>query len=342
MEVIPGWTHRAFNMEDASCVGEARRHVARLCGERAWPEVDAARAAIVATELATNLAKHAHEGRLLVAARDPLGDVEMLAVDSGPGIVDVPRAMRDGVSTTSTPGSGLGAIVRQSNFFDIQSAQPQGTVCVARVAPGARPGAMPGAPSGAAYAFGAVCVPVAGETACGDGWLLALDGERAAALLADGLGHGPEAAKAAQAAVQCFAKRPFGAARETLPPVHEALRTTRGAAVFALWIDPAQVAYAGAGNVIGRLVSGTFDKTMLTAHGTMGVQARRFEAQHMPLPPHATAIVHSDGVVSRWNAGGLAPLLQRDPALLAARIYADFSRGRDDVCILALRARDAE
>ena len=55
-----------------------------------------------------------------------------------------------------------------------------------------------------------------------------------------------------------------------------------------------------------------------------------------------SGIVHSDGVVSRWDASGLGPLLQRDPVLLAARIYADFSRGRDDVCILALRARDAE
>ncbi|WP_077002892.1 ATP-binding SpoIIE family protein phosphatase [Variovorax sp. KK3] len=337
MEVIAGWTHRAFVIEDASCVGEARRHVARLCSERDWPEVDAARAAIVATELGTNLAKHAQKGQLLVAARDPFGDIEILSVDGGPGIADLPRAMRDGVSTRSTPGSGLGAIARQSDFFDIHSAPDQGTTCVARIAPASRAPAAPTARGGAAYAFGAVCVPVRGETVCGDGWCVAFDGERAAALLADGLGHGPDAAVASQEAVRCFAERPFADARESLPPMHEALRTTRGAAVFAMRVGAGDVAYAGAGNVLGRVVSGTFDKSLLTPHGTLGLQARRFEAMRMPLPLHATVILHSDGVVSRWDAGGLGPLLHRDPVLLAARIYADFSRGRDDVCILALR-----
>ncbi|MDQ8034533.1 MAG: SpoIIE family protein phosphatase, partial [Bordetella sp.] len=298
---------------------------------------------LVATELATNLAKHARQGELLVAARDPFDDIELLCVDRGPGMDDVPRSMLDGVSTTATSGTGLGAIVRQSDFVDLHSAPGVGTVCVARVARGGRSSAARRLPTGpwTAFDFGAVCVPVRGESVCGDGWLVGYEGSQAAAMLADGLGHGPDAARAAQAAVSVFAENPFRDSAASLQEVHAALRTLRGAAVLALWVDTAEVRYAGAGNVTARLISGTADRTLATAHGTLGLQARRFDATCIARPPYATAVMHSDGVQSRWSAEAIAPLLARDPALLAARIYGDYSRGRDDVCVLALRPKEA-
>lgn len=339
MEVIRGWTHRAFPIEDLSFVGEARRHVARLAAERAWPEHDAARAALVATELGTNLAKHAQAGQLLVAARDALGDIELIAVDRGPGMPDLARSMRDGFSTTATAGTGLGAIARQSEGFDLHSLPGMGTVCLARVRPST--GTAVAAPARAdAFDWGAVCVPVRGETACGDAWMLAFDGRRAAALLADGLGHGPEAQVAAQAALDGFASRPFDDGAATMQSVHERLRTTRGAAVFGLWMEGDSLRYTGAGNVAGRLVSGTADKALATAHGTLGLQVRRFDMTPATRPPHALALLHSDGVQTRWPGAALAPLLAREPTLLAARIFADHARGRDDACVVALRPKE--
>lgn len=332
MEVIRGWTHRAFPIADLSFVGEARRHVVRLAADLGWPEHDSARAALVATELATNLAKHAREGQLLVAARVGLGDLELIAVDRGPGMADVPRSMRDGYSTAATAGTGLGAIARQSDGVDLHSAPGLGTTCVARIRPQGAP-----APRPSAFDWGAVCVPVRGETACGDGWLLAFEGRRAAALLADGLGHGPDAERAAHVTLDVFGDRVFDDAGRAMQAMHEALRTTRGAAVLGLWMDGDEVRHTGAGNVAGRLVSGTADRALVTAHGTMGLQVRRFDLAVTPRPPHALAVLHSDGVQTRWPASALAPLLARDPVLLAARIYADYSRGRDDACVLVLR-----
>lgn len=343
MEVIAGWTHRAFPVSDLSCVGEARRHASRLAQARGWSEVDAERAAIVVTELGTNLAKHARGGELLIAARDPLQDIEVIAVDHGPGIADVDRAMRDGFSTCATPGAGLGAIARQSESFEIHSSEATGTVSVTRLRRRKGPAGAPAEPVPAParhFRFGAVCVPVKGETVCGDGWAVAFDGLRAAALVADGLGHGPDAALASSAATQHFAQAPFLSPERLLGAAHEALRATRGAAVFGLWMDGAQLRYAGAGNVVGRMISGTSDKSLVTPHGTLGLQARRLEATATALPPHGTVLVHSDGVQTRWPAEALAPLLRKDPVLLAARIYADHSRGRDDVCVLALRPEE--
>ncbi|WP_295529034.1 ATP-binding SpoIIE family protein phosphatase [uncultured Pseudacidovorax sp.] len=336
MEVIRGWTHRAFPIEDLSFVGEARRHVARLAAERDWPEHDAARAALVTTELGTNLAKHAQAGQLLVAARDALGDIELIAVDRGPGIPDLPRSMRDGYSTSATAGTGLGAIARQSEVFDAHSAPGVGTVCLARLRP--RCAAAP-APR-VAVDWGAVCVPVRGETACGDGWMLAFEGRHVAALVADGLGHGPEAQAAADTALDVFERQPFDDGVVVMQCMHDALRTTRGAAVFGMWIDGELIRYTGAGNVAGRLVSGTADKALATAHGTLGLQVRRFDMTHATRPPHALALLHSDGVQTRWPGAALAPLLGRDPTLLAARIFADYARGRDDACIVVLRPEE--
>ena len=43
-----------------------------------------------------------------------------------------------------------------------------------------------------------------GETVCGDAWAVVQDDHRAAIIVADGLGHGPLAAEASQAAVSVF------------------------------------------------------------------------------------------------------------------------------------------
>lgn len=343
MEVIRGWTHRAFEIGDASCVGEARRHVAALTQARGWSEVDRERAAIVVTELGTNLAKHARAGELLIAARDALADIEVIAVDGGPGMADVSRAMRDGFSTSATQGTGLGAIQRQADSFELHSAPEVGTVCLARLRP--RKSSAPSAPADAArwhrhFSFGAICVPLKGETACGDGWSVAFDEARAAAVVADGLGHGPDAALASAAALEAFEAAPFQAPARLLQQMHEALRSTRGAAVFGLWMDAQTLQYAGAGNVLGRLVSGISEKSLATAHGTLGLQTRSLDATSLPYPAHAATLIHSDGLRSRWPAESLAPLLRRDATLMAARLYADHSRRRDDACVLVLRPQE--
>ena len=69
MTTFTGWTHKAFAMDDASRVGEARRHAAQAVAEMGWGEVDAGRLALVVTELGTNLQRHARGGRLLIAVR---------------------------------------------------------------------------------------------------------------------------------------------------------------------------------------------------------------------------------------------------------------------------------
>lgn len=341
MEISLGWTHAAFPIDDASRVGEARRFAAHAASELDWGEVEAGRLALVVTELGTNLLRHAQRGRLLIAARPALGDVEVISIDEGPGIADMAQSMRDGYSTGggSSPGTGLGAVRRLASDFDIHSTLPSdgvpgGTLCVARVR---RPGLRPDAPAHGAILVGAVNVCAPGETVNGDGWAVAIDGAEVSLMVADGLGHGPEAAKASSAASTLFLQRPFADMPALLGELHTGLQTTRGAAVCCLRVDAGQVRCAGAGNVSVRVVSGVFDRSMVTQHGTVGVQVRRAQEATLALPPHALVIVHSDGIETRWDPNRIRPLLGRDPALVAALLLRDHTRHRDDATVVVLR-----
>ncbi|MEJ8858769.1 ATP-binding protein [Variovorax robiniae] len=337
--VITGWTHKAFPMDDASCVGEARRHAANAAADMGWGEVDAGRLALVVTELGTNLQRHAKHGRLLIAVRAQACAVEVISIDEGPGIPDIALALQDGHSSGSTPGTGLGAVRRLASEFDMHSAVPDGTVSVARVRPSAA-----GFAHGSAMALqiGAICLPAPYETVCGDAWAVAIHGGQTSVLVADGLGHGPDAAKASQAALGAFASAPEADVCDTVQRVHRELRTTRGAAVLALRVamDNNTVTYSGAGNIAGRVLSGVFDKSLITQHGTAGVQIRKPQATSLELPAHALVILHSDGIATRWTVEHVRPLLQKDPTLLAAVLLRDHTRHRDDATVVVIRPRE--
>jgi len=320
-------------MDDASRVGEARRHAAFVAQDLDWTDVEAGRLALVVTELGTNLHRHARGGLLLIAARPTFNDVEVISIDEGPGIADMAQSMRDGYSTGngSSPGTGLGAIRRLASEFDIHSTVPTGTVCVARVARPDRP-----RPQGA-IEIGAVNVCAPHETVNGDGWAVAFDGSAASLLVADGLGHGPEAAKASAAATAVFVQQPFAGMAGLLGDLHTALQTTRGAAVCVLRIAEDTLRIAGAGNIATRVVSGVFDRSMVTQHGTVGLRIPRVHEASLALPPHAVVIAHSDGIETRWDPAAMRPLLGRDPALIAALLLRDHTRGRDDATVIVLR-----
>ncbi len=329
-----------FPIDDVSRVGEARRFAAKLCGEMGFDETQAGQVAIVVNELGSNLVKHAMRGRLLIAKRNVAEpELEILSIDNGPGIRSLENAMRDGFSTAGSPGTGLGAVKRLAADFDIHSQEHAGTVIMARLRPVTSSGAER---ASAKFSFGAIAVAAPGETICGDGWALAMDGERAAVVLADGLGHGPEAHEAAQAAIGLFVERPFEQLKGALEHAHGALRMTRGAALTRATLDrgTSTIHSVGAGNVAMRVVSGIANRSVLPQNGTVGVQIRRVEETSTDWPEYAAVVLHSDGLQSRWAPELITPVLARDPSLVAALLFRDHMRGLDDVTVVVLRRKD--
>src|SRR5262249_29043090 len=220
-------THRRIAVVESSQTS-AGRFAARDAAEGVGlNEEDSYRAGLIATELATNLVKHATGGELLVREipGTPQGEVEILAIDRGPGISDISHSMADGHSTAGSAGTGLGAVRRLADDFDIYSEQSRDTVVLSRVrARGARQLIA------RHLAVGAVSVAMKGEPVCGDGWQILQRQESALVIVADGLGHGLYASEASTAAIGTVDPREPGDLSEHLRTMHNGLRHTRGAA----------------------------------------------------------------------------------------------------------------
>jgi anti-sigma regulatory factor (Ser/Thr protein kinase) len=338
---------RAIDVADSSQVAEARRAAVGQAHALGFVEEAAGRVAIVATELATNIIKHGGGGALLIGRFDDEtgAGLECVALDRGKGIANVAVSMRDGHSTAGSPGNGLGAISRGADLMEIYSSPGAGTAILARFGrddPRERrqtppPGERRQMPL---PVYGVVSIAVAGEDVSGDAWCrTAWDGGWAA-MVADGLGHGPHAAEASQAAVRRFK----GAEREEpsalLAAMHGVLRPTRGAAVSIAQVDTAteQVVFAGVGNVAGAIFRRDGEvRRMVCNNGTIGHVARHMRAFTYPAAGASLLILASDGLSSGWRLDGYPGLVDCHPTLVAGVLYRDFSRGRDDVTVLVCR-----
>src|SRR5690606_13042037 len=100
----------AVEVSDASGVGASRRLVADLCRQAGMDETSVGSAALVATEAATNIVKHAGKGEILarLVRSGTAAGIEILAIDDGPGIADLAQSSIDGATTAGSYGIGLG------------------------------------------------------------------------------------------------------------------------------------------------------------------------------------------------------------------------------------------
>ena len=328
---------RVIAITDPTGAGEARRQIATL---GAAIELDSARAgdlALAVTEAATNIVKHAREGSIVgrIIAHNGISGIEVLALDNGSGISSVRASMRDGHSTSGSPGQGLGALSRITSELEIWSSAAGGTMLRFEIWP-----KEAGAPRRGATVMGVVCMQKSGETACGDGWAVLENLNRVVVFLGDGLGHGPEAAAAVRGAIATVERHPDLEAAAMMDIVHDALRSTRGAAgaVAVLNLADQQCDFCGVGNISATIRSGGTGHSLVSNNGTLGHHVRRLQSYRYSFPQNALLVAHSDGISTHWDLGKYPGLEARHPSLVAAALFRDHSRGRDDLTVLALRS----
>lgn len=324
-------------VHEGSQVGDARRQVARWTEMLGFDATCAGKVAIIVTEAAGNLAKHTTAGgELLVRAlaRGEVPGIEVLSLDRGPGIGDIQRALTDGYSTAGSPGTGLGAISRLADEFAIHSMRPKGTAVLARLWSHKPPPLPPGS-----LEVGVLHLPMPGEEACGDGWATDVHPDRSVVTVVDGLGHGPDAAEAARLAIRAFHANAAQSPTRIIERMHDATRSSRGAAVAVAEIDmrTGTIRYAGVGNISAAVVSGPETKNLVSHSGTVGHQLHKLQEFVYPWPAGALLVMHSDGITQRWELERYPGLASRDPALVAGVLYRDFTRGRDDTTMLVIR-----
>ena len=120
------------NPDDVVLVRQAVRQRAVELG---FNLVDQTKLVTAASELARNLVQHAGGGvvRIESIADAARRGLRLVFEDQGPGIADIPLAMRDGYSTAGGLGLGLSGAKRLSNDFQIDSSPGTGTrITIAR------------------------------------------------------------------------------------------------------------------------------------------------------------------------------------------------------------------
>ena len=225
---------RGFLISEQSEILHMRREAEALAKGLGFSPEDCGRLAIIATELATNLLKHAGHGEILLGLSEntSVPCVELIALDQGPGMVDVDACLVDGYSTAGSQGTGLGAAKRQATSFDIYSGLNLGAAVHVRVCP-SKTKFKPRD----SFPWAVLWRALPGEDFCGDGFAVRNGTDGFLAMVADGLGHGAFAAQASGEAIRIFEKSNIADPDALLGDLHLGLRATRGAAISVAKIE---------------------------------------------------------------------------------------------------------
>lgn len=326
-----------IEVAELSQAGDARRKVTAFCEKLEMESQRCSEVALVTTELATNLVKHAKGGHILAQGleqSDAIG-LRVMGIDKGPGIADIPRALSDGHSTAGSMGTGLGAIRRISDRFEIYSGLGLGTVVAAEFWQSNTRRARP-----PLLEIAVVSEPIAGEDEIGDGWSLRATVDTVLLMVVDGLGHGILASEAARKAEEKFAGTREMSPAVILNDTHGALRQTRGAAeaIAKIELGKKLLSFAGIGNISASIVSPGTSRSMASHNGTLGMTIERVQEFTCPWNDDSILVMHSDGLATRWDLERYPGLWTKAPSLIAAILHRDFSRRRDDVTVLVARA----
>jgi anti-sigma regulatory factor (Ser/Thr protein kinase) len=327
-------------ISDQSNVGEVRRAAIRLAEQLALGEERSSSAALIVTEMATNLIKHAKQGKILtqvIGTTDSCG-IQFLAIDKGPGIKDVSSALGDGWSSSSTLGGGFGAMRRLGNAFDLYTQAGLGTVVLCEIWAGRKDPGLHGD-----MRLGIVSTPYPGEELNGDGWLVKDGNDLFLLVVVDGLGHGALASDAAREAEKTVRDNSSDSPGALLEDCHRALAKTRGAAIGIAAFHPngRLVTFAGTGNIAGSIVTAGASRGLASHNGTLGHVMSRVQEFSYPWTSDSLLVIHSDGVSARWNLENYPGILAKHPSVVAAVLHRDFARVHDDSTILVARCGNA-
>lgn len=327
----------SYKIADRSYVAFVKREIHNKILQSHFSKVKMGQIDIVVSEMTSNLIKHPGQGELLYRLNDSKeGSVfEIISIDNGPGMNDVQRMMKDGVSTTNTLGQGLGAIKRLSSDFQIYSIPKWGTVSYSVTSSKETEGQKKAKDN--YIDVKAICIPKPPEIVCGDGYRVKANGPITQLFFGDGLGHGPNASQAIYQAGEFFLSCEESNPVEIIRQMHERVRKTRGlvCAVAILNMTTRKWQFCGVGNIATRLYTGIENKHYMSYNGIVGLNIpNTMKAHEVEAENNQQVIMCSDGLRTRWEITKYPAIMKHDSALLAAAIYKDNNRGNDDSSIL--------
>lgn len=326
-----------YKVDDRSYAAFVKRQIHINAIAAKFNEVDVGKIDIIVSEMTSNLVKHARDGEILyrITANENTPVCEMLSIDKGPGIADINKALRDGVSSTNTLGGGLGAMSRLSTLFQIFSPRQWGTILYSKISPDNK-NWVP-SKTGPEADIKAVCVPKLLEEVCGDGYCVVQTPSYTKILFGDGLGHGPNAKEAVDVAKKVFSECDYTDPTDIIRHIHEHVRRTRGLVACVAVLDKKNHTWSicGVGNISTRVYSGIEYRNYMSYNGTIGLNIpKSMNPTKVDLDRNQTLIMCTDGIQTRWNINQYPSINKYDATIVAGAILKDFNRGTDDASVL--------
>ena len=328
---------QSFEIAHSSDGGAAQRAAKAMSLALGFSEQAAEEIGLTARELASNLVKHAARGTLTLTplVENGRAGIEMESADSGPGIADVEEAMRDGFSTAGSLGCGLGAVNRLMDQVEIASQPGVGTRLVCRRWRRESPFGTDRCP----LDIGVASRPHPKMNVNGDAFVIKQAGDTALVAVIDGLGHGPEAHKAAKAArlyVESHDDQPL---RDIFRGVGRTCRATRGVVMALARFDRPKetLTFASFGNIEVRVLGSAAPINFVVRRGIVGVHTTDPVVTEHPWPRKCLLVLHSDGISTRWHWDDFAALADKPADVIAQGLLRALAKEEDDATVLVVR-----
>jgi anti-sigma regulatory factor (Ser/Thr protein kinase) len=327
-------THISFTANDRSYFSLIKKEIHRIALDAGINQDRINKVDLIVAEMTSNLYKYGEDGEILVGVFPNLGSpyVEIICMDSGPGMINPNRMIQDGMSTSNTLGHGLGSIKRLSDTFELYSQIGWGTIVLSRIFIN---------PEKKETKSGMIIRPIIvakpGETVSGDGLAHKITDKFVKIMLADGLGHGSEANKAVNEAEAAFKVFPDYSPTETLRFIHSLIKKTRGAVITIVGYEFMTKTWTatGIGNIATRLIGPISFRNHMSYNGIVGHNIpNSMHEQQYPADLFNQVMLCSDGIKTRIDLQKYPQMNKYDSSVLAAAIYRDHARRNDDMSVV--------
>lgn len=298
--------------------------------------------ALVVSELASNLVKHARRGIMTLTplATSGRAGIQIESEDHGPGIADVERAIADGFSTAGSLGDGLGVVNRLMDELDVVSEPGRGTFVVCkRWARTSAPSMTP-----CPLAFGAATRVHPSMNVNGDAFVVKTWDAALLVAVIDGLGHGQFAHRAAQTARRYVDTHFDQPPAEIFRGVGRACHATRGVVMAIARFDWARgrLTFASVGNVQARVFDSPEPMHFIVRRGILGVNAPNPLVSEHCWEPTSVMVLHSDGLKTNWNWETFRHFANGSATTLAQQLLRALAKEDDDATVVVVKGRQPE
>jgi len=332
-------THISFRADDRSYFSLIKKEIHRRAIEVGLSESRTNQIDLIVAEMTSNLYKYSDDGELLLGIFPNGGNpyIELISIDNGPGMINPSKMMVDGVSTSNTLGHGLGSMKRLSDVFELYSQIGWGTIALSRIYNN---------PEKIDAKKGLLIRPLVvfkpGESTSGDGFVFKKTDKYVKMMLADGLGHGPDANHAVNEAAAAFKIFPDFSPAETIRFIHHAIKKTRGAVINITGFDLIKQTWhtIGVGNIAARMSGPVIFKNHMSYNGIVGHNIpNTLNDQIYAADEFNQVMLCSDGIKTRIDMTRYPMMYKYDLSILAAAIYKDHARRNDDMSIVIAKVK---